>query len=204
MKKTIILTVLSVLLLSNCYSDDNNDITEAETQELTQDEINDLIFLREEEKLARDVYLHSFNTYNIAIFNNIAKSEQSHMDNVLAVMKKYNIPDSANVEIGVFNNQEIQTIYDNLIIQSDISLVEALIVGAIIEDLDINDIKDFINNTIKPDLLSVYDKLTCGSKNHIRSYTNQLYNNDIIYTPQYISIDYYNSILSETGGGCGN
>jgi hypothetical protein len=88
--------------------------------------------------------------------------------------------------------------------QSTISLVEALKVGATIEDLDINDIDVFIGNTTKSDLLNVYDNLTCGSKNHIRSYTSQLTSNNVTYEPQFISIQYYTTILNESNGGCGN
>lgn len=76
--------------------------------------------------------------------------------------------------------------------------------GATIEDLDINDIDDFINNTTKSDLLAVYDNLSCGSKNHLRAYTSQLDINGVNYIPQYITIDYYNTILSESNSGCGN
>jgi len=203
MKKIMFLAVFSVGLLSNCSSDDDNDVEEIETEELTQNEIDDLSFLREEEKLARDVYIYSYNKYQIEVFNSISNSEQMHMNSVLNLMNIYGIPDSASTEIVVFNNQDLQEIYDNLIIQSDISSLEALTVGAIIEDLDINDIDHFINNTTKEDILTVYDKLTCGSKNHIRSYTNQLENNGITYIPQFISIEYYNSILNEPSGGCG-
>jgi len=189
------------MVLSSCSSDNNND--DFETLTLSQDEINDLSFLREEEKLARDVYIYAYSKYQINVFNNISKSEQSHMNSVLSLMIKYDIPDSASSEIGVFNNPELHELYDSLTALVDISAVEALTVGAIIEDLDIKDIDLFINNTKKQDLLDVYDNLTCGSKNHIRSFTSQLENSDVIYTPKYISEEYYNEILSETGGGCG-
>ncbi len=203
MKKIIALAVLSIGLLSSCSSDDDNNIIEEVSTELTQTEIEDLSFLREEEKLARDVYIYSYNLYQLEIFNSISNSEQMHMNSVLNLMNIYGIPDSASEEIGVFNNQDLQAIYNSLILQSDISSIEALTVGAIIEDLDINDIDHFINNTTKTDLLTVYDKLTCGSKNHIRSYTSQLESNGITYIPQFISIEYYTIILNEPSGGCG-
>jgi len=203
MKKIIVLAVLSIGLLISCSSDDDNNIAEEESTELTQTEIEDLSFLREEEKLARDVYIFSYNKYQIEVFNSISNSEQMHMNSVLSLMNIYGIPDSASEEIGVFNNQDLQDIYDSLIIQSDISSLEALTVGAIIEDLDINDIDLFINNTTKEDILTVYDKLTCGSKNHIRSYTSQLESNGITYIPQFISVDYYTTILNEPSGDCG-
>ena len=200
MKNNLFAIALVLMIFSSCSNDNNNKSTIPPTQA----EIDDLKFLREEEKLARDVYLFSYNKYQVSIFNSISQSEQKHMDSVLKLMNKYGIPDSASTEIGVFNNADLQTLYASLIAQSNLSSVDALKVGATIEDLDINDIDDFIRNTTKSDILNVYDNLTCGSKNHIRTYTSQLSINGVTYIPQFISVEYYNAILSESIGGCGN
>jgi hypothetical protein len=200
MKKNLFATVLTLIMLSSCSNENDNQ----SSTPLTQSEIDDLKFLREEEKLARDVYLFSYEKYQVSSFNSISQSEQKHMNSVLNLMNKYGIPDSASSEIGIFNNPDLQLLYTALTTQSDISLEEALKAGATIEDLDINDISDFISNTTKSDLLNVYDNLTCGSKNHIRSYTSQLSSNGVTYIPQFISDEHYNTILSESNGGCGN
>ena len=201
MNKIPFLIVLVSMILGSCSSnDDSNDFETLPT--LTQDEINDLSFLREEEKLARDVYIYAYEKYQINLFNSISNSEQSHMNSVLALMYRYGISDSASPEIGVFNNPDLQEIYYSLIELVDMSSVDALTVGAIIEDLDINDIDHFINNTTKQDLLDVYDNLTCGSKNHIRAYTDQLDINGVTYAPQYISVAYYDEILNQSSGSC--
>jgi hypothetical protein len=122
---------------------------------------------------------------------------------VLALLNKYGIVDPASAQIGVFNNQDLQALYTSLTAQASISLVEALKVGATVEDLDINDIDDFTVNTTKSDLLSVYNNLNCGSKNHIRSYSSQLAIYDVIYIPQFISIEEYNEIVSSPNVKCG-
>lgn len=201
MKMKIFVAFITVLLFSNCTNDNVNTDT---VVTLTQNEINDLKFLREEEKLARDVYIYSYNKYKLAIFNSISQSEQTHMNSVLSLLNKYGIPDPSSVQMGIFVNQDLQVLYNNLISQSNISLIEALKVGATIEDLDINDIDDFIINTSKSDLLTVYNNLTCGSKNHIRSFTTELSNNEASYEPQFISSEEYNSIINTPSGGCGN
>jgi hypothetical protein len=171
---------------------------------LSVEEIDDLKYLREEEKLARDVYLHSFELYGEAVFNNIASSEQKHMDKMLELLNSYDIQDPASVERGVFNNTELQHLYNTLITKSDSSLLDAFIVGAIIEDVDIFDIEENISRTNQQDILNVYDKLECGSRNHMRAFTNELEALGYSYTPQYISLEEYNAILAETSGGCGN
>ena len=200
MKKILFVVLASSLILSSCSNDENNNTLTP----ITESEKNDLIFLREEEKLARDVYVYAYNKYQISIFNSITQSEQKHMDSVLSLLNKYNITDPATIKLGVFNNQDLQILYNNLKIQVDISSVEALKVGATIEDLDINDIDDFTINTTKPDLLNVYDNLLCGSKNHIRSFTTQLSSTNVTYVPQFISFEEYNTILNSTNSGCNN
>ena len=196
----VFVAFITAILLSNCSNDSNNDSLIS----LSQAEINDLKFLREEEKLARDVYLYSYNKYQLIIFDNISQSEQKHMNSVLNLMNKYGIPDSASTEIGVFNNPDLQKLYNSLTLQANISSVDALKAGATIEDLDINDIDDFTANTSKPDLLNVYGNLNCGSKNHIRAFTSQLEINGATYVPQFISLEEYNVILNSPSGGCGN
>ncbi len=200
MKKIVFVAFITAILLSNSsYVSYDKALVP-----LSQAEINDLKFLREEEKLARDVYLYSYDKYQLMIFDNISQSEQRHMNSVLNLLNKYGIPDSASTEIGVFNNPDLQKLYNSLTKQANISSVEALKAGATIEDLDINDIDDFTSNTTKPDLLNVYGNLNCGSKNHIRAFTRWLENNEVTYTPQYISVEEYNTILSSSNGGCGN
>ena len=196
----VFVAFITAIMLSNCSNESNNEALVP----LSQAEINDLKFLREEEKLARDVYLYSYDKYQLMIFDNISQSEQRHMNSVLNLLNKYGIPDPASTEIGVFNNPDLQKLYNILTKQADISSVEALKAGATIEDLDINDIDDFTANTTKPDLLNVYGNLNCGSKNHIRAFTRWLENEEVTYTPQYLSIEEYNVILSSSNGGCGN
>lgn len=200
MKKIVFVAFVTAIMLSNSsYVSYDKALVP-----LSQAEIKDLNFLREEEKLARDVYLYSYDKYQLMIFDNISQSEQRHMNSVLNLLNKYGIPDSASTEIGVFNNPDLQKLYNSLTKQANISSVEALKAGATIEDLDINDIDDFTANTTKPDLLNVYENLNCGSKNHIRAFTRWLENNEVTYAPQYISVEEYTIILSSSNGGCGN
>ena len=199
-KLALIAIVLIATIIGSC-SDDETSVTETRILSLQEEE--DLKFSREEEKLARDVYLFSYTKYGNTIFNNIAKSEQRHMDQVLVLLNDYQISDPASSEIGVFSNQELQELYDELISKSNISLIEAFEVGAIIEDLDINDLNILESRTDKSDLLYVYNSLECGSRNHLRSYINQLKLNNTEYNPEYISITDFNEIINSTKEQCG-
>jgi len=200
MKKLAFLFIIGLVTVKSSCSDDTNNPIELGT--LTLQEQQDLLFLREEEKLARDIYLFSFDLYGNGVFNNIASSEQQHMDAVLSLLKAYGLKDPASSERGVFKEKVLQDLYNELKVASEVSLLDALIVGATIEDLDINDISIFESQTLKADFLNVYDQLKCGSRNHLRSYTSQLNVLDVDYTPQYISLEEYDIIVSSERERC--
>lgn len=208
MKKLIVFNSLIALILLSCSSTDSEEInTEItiETQDiLTNEEISDIYFLREEEKLARDVYLYSYNLYSLQIFKNISNSEQKHMNSVLELLNRYNLEDPASETIGIFNNPDLQSIYNSLIETSNVSLLEALKVGNTIEDLDINDISENEKRTTNTDLLYLYSALKCGSRNHLRNFNNQVLQNNGIYEPIYISMSEFEAIISSSNEQCGN
>lgn len=197
---TIVFTIFTTVILS-CSGSDNEIILERES--LTQNQISNLLFLIEEEKLARDVYLFSFEKYGNIIFNNIAKSEQQHMNQVLSLMDLYKITNTASTEIGIFNNIELQNLYKSLIEKSAISLTAALQVGATIEDLDINDIENMENGVANSDFLTVFANLKCGSRNHLRNYYNQLIVMQQNYEPQFISLEEFTEIVQSPNEKCG-
>ncbi len=198
----ILVTVIVFLAITVGCTNDNNENSIIDIV-LTQDEINDLLFLREEEKLARDVYLYSYDKYGTIVFNNIASSESSHMNSVLILLNKYNIEDPILENRGEFRNTTLQKIYNDLIELSDISLLEALRVGNIIEDMDIKDLTLNESRTEKIDLLSLYDFLKCGSQNHLRNFNNQLISNGGNYVPEYLTQIAFETIVNSTNERCG-
>jgi hypothetical protein len=162
-----------------------------------------IVQMREEEKLARDVYTTLGDQWGSQIFSNISQSEQTHMDAVGALLDKYGIADpAAGNEVGVFTDPHLQALYDQLVAQGRGSLVDALRVGATIEDLDIADLRSFATDAA--DVQSVWDTLERGSRNHLRAFTSQLDRNGASYTPQYISQADFDAIVgsgTESGSG---
>src|SRR5512135_587057 len=65
-------------------------------QAITSDERAAILYLREDEKLARDVYTYFYNNWGLDIFTNIAATEQNRMDEVGALLNKYNLNDPAS------------------------------------------------------------------------------------------------------------
>ncbi len=173
--------------------------------EVNQAEIDALFYMREEEKLARDVYLFLANQWGLPAFSNIAKSEQTHMDSVLELFNRYGLTDSASAEAGVFNNIDLQALYNQLIAQGSISAEEAFKVGAAIEEIDILDLQVRLTQTDQEDIQQVFNSLLLGSYNHLNAFVGNLSNRyGITYEPQYISSDLYQQILSTETGGSGS
>ncbi|MEE9351910.1 MAG: DUF2202 domain-containing protein [Thiotrichaceae bacterium] len=140
-----ILIGITVVALSGCGSSDNSSSfvsteaisSTANPNSLTEQEKQSLYFMREEEKLARDVYWKLYDAWGTQTFNSIASSEQTHMDSVLSLLNTYGLEDPAKENIGVFTNTELQELYNTLITQGLASQINALWVGALIEETDI-------------------------------------------------------------------
>lgn len=163
--------------------------------QITDSEKEGILLMREEEKLAHDVYFFFANKYNIPIFRNIAKSEAIHQNLMISLMNKYGIDDPSFAEQGKFYNEDLQELYYQLTAQGN-TLIEALKVGAFIEDLDIFDVKQLMKETDNEDILWTYNRLLWGSKNHLRAFVRNLLNRGIEYVPSFISIDEMNAILN--------
>lgn len=164
---------------------------------LSQAETDALLLMREEELLARDVYIVFYAVYNVPVFNNISKSEQQHADAVARLFSRYNLTDpAANHQPGIFVNQDLQALYTSLVAQGGISRIEAFKVGATIEDLDIKDLMDLVQEVDNQDILMVFANLTKGSRNHLRSFSKLLLNSGFTYVPQFISPELYQWIIT--------
>ncbi len=143
--------------------------------DLSTQEKDGLIYMRLEEKLARDVYLTLGKTYNQKMFINIPESEQRHMDAVKALLDKYEIPDPVtDNEIGSFANVDFKKLFDDLVAKGQTSFKDAMLVGKEIEEMDIKDLTERIEQTDNPDIKSVYENLKQGSENHLRAFTKHL------------------------------
>ena len=172
---------------------------------LSQAEKTDLLFMREEEKLARDVYLTLYDTWGMAVFSNIASSEQSHMDALLKLLRAYRLPDpAAGNAIGEFSNSNLQSLYDTLMDKGRLSAVDAVQVGGIIEETDMRDLVDAIERSDNADIDATYENLLCGSRNHLRAFARNLESmTSLPYTALVISQDEVDAILASPLEQCG-
>jgi len=190
-------------------------VATAAPQQLTDGDIAHLIFMRSEEKLARDVYLTLGAMYpNMPVFHNIAcRAEQTHTEQINGLFDKFNIsemdpePDTVTVDgcpdplpvppdiIGKFGSgndifkEYFENKYNNLIMEAGVGELEAALVGALIEELDMKDIND-CNDVIYEKFSAVVEcgltvtdvralentlgNLLAGSENHLCAFISQI------------------------------
>lgn len=142
---------------------------------LSDTETTYLVYMREEEKLARDTYITLNEDWGLRVFSNISIAEQAHMDAMLALLNYYGIDDPVvNDAVGSFTNATLAGLYVDLVARAAASSLEALYVGAYIEETDIRDIQLAISETAQANIIAIYENLLAGSKNHLRAFVNHI------------------------------
>ena len=165
---------------------------------LTDEDVASLLYMREEEKLAHDVYVTLYDMWGAQIFNNIASSEQNHTEMVLALLNQYGLEDPAEGNgVGVFTNPELQALYNDLVSQGSESYEAALLVGGLIEEVDIADLRSELESTNVAAIQQVYQSLLSASGNHLNGFANSYENaTGEAYTAQLLSDSDVAAILS--------
>ncbi|MEI6143105.1 MAG: DUF2202 domain-containing protein [Mariniphaga sp.] len=204
------LVIGTLLVTSSCKKADiiatptvTSQIVDLPKETLSSDELASLQQMREEEKLARDVYTTLFAKWGINVFINISSSEQQHTDAVLTLLNKYGLKDPVgNNAVGKFTNSDLQALYTQLVTQGNVSVLEAYKVGAKIEDLDIYDLKQALLKNDNQDIKYAYDLLSLGSRNHMRSFYSQILSLGSTYSAIFITQAEIDAIVTsprETG-----
>ncbi|MGD8236379.1 MAG: DUF2202 domain-containing protein [Chromatiales bacterium] len=167
-KKALIgLSLVTISMSASVHADDSDEIL----LPLDYEEEQSLLFMREEEKLARDVYLTFYEEWGKPVFANIAESEQTHTDAVAEKIEQYGLPDPVvDDTVGIFVNSFLLEKYYELVAKGQLSELDALMVGAFIEELDIIDLQESIEKTDEADIEELYSNLMRGSRNHLRAF----------------------------------
>ncbi len=206
LRRSAALTILMLLSFGlvfsgnvSAQSDDdalNQYIWDLPKEELSEAELAGLLKMREEEKLARDVYRALYDKWQQTVFANIAASEQTHTDMVKLILDKYGLEDPFIDSVGVFKDSTLQALHDTLVAIGSISQDSAFYVGCTIEDLDIWDLEELLQETDNQDVRTVYQNLMKGSRNHMRAFTKQYSKLGKTYVPQFISQEEYTEIIN--------
>lgn len=185
--------VVAGALFAGCGDNSSGPLSTSETQAVVQ--------MRQEEKLARDVY-QAVSPLD-STFSTIAASEQKHMDAIGNLLDRHEIADPvAGLGAGDFSSTEIQALHDQLVAQGNRSRLDALAVGVEIEELDLRDLATSLATSEHDDVTNVFTNLSRGSRNHLRTYYGLLIDGGGAYTPKYLERSNFESIVNspiETG-----
>ena len=175
--------------------------------ELTEAEVTEVLYMRQEEKLARDVYVTLYETWLADVFDTIAVSEQRHMDAIGRIITAQELDDpAADDTVGTFTDSVFSELFTELTGKGEVSYVEALRVGAYIEELDILDLAEALMVVENEYLAKVLGNLMRGSRNHLRAFVAHLEAEGETYTPALMSLEQYDENISgpiERGAGKG-
>ncbi len=162
----------------------NGNIDSLPLESLSAAEKDAILYMVEEEKLARDVYITLYDKFNQRIFDNISKAEQRHYDALDGLINKYKLVNPVKtMDVGRFANADLQKLYFALVKAGSKSANDALLVGIEIEDLDIADILNYLKKVDNKDITIVLNNLEKGSENHLRAFYRSLKAAGVSYSP---------------------
>jgi len=166
----------------------NQAITSIPKSNLSGQEQDGLLLMREEEKLAHDVYVELARKWSLRPLQNIPHAEARHINAVKSLLDRYGIEDPVkNKQAGEFSSPRMQSLYDQLITQGRRSAEEAVKVGLLIEELDIADLNQLMTQADSKDIRVIYQNLLKGSRNHLRAFWRQLSQYDAQYSAQHLT-----------------
>jgi hypothetical protein len=166
------------------------------TGSLSETEIAALLKMKEEEKLARDIYSSMYQKWNSQIFSRISAAENNHLNAINLLIKNYGLADSLIGDAGIFSNIDIQDLYNQLVISASGSIDEAYRTGALVEEMDIKDLTESLLNVSNENVVLVFDNLLKGSRNHMRAFDRQLTFLGISYAPAYLDQADFDQIVN--------
>jgi len=178
------------------FNEINLKSTMVETPALNDTELAILLQMKDEEKLAHDVYTVLYEKWGSQVFSRISIAEDRHMNAVITLLKYYDSADTLVGDPGVFSNAEIQALYNELIIKGSASVEEAMMTGALIEEMDIKDLTEALGVVTNENIVRVFENLRKGSRNHLRAFYHQLTKLGLVYTPVYLSQEEYDAIVN--------
>lgn len=140
------------------------------------DDLAQLLYMIEEEKLAGDVYEALYAQTGMQVFDRIAASEDRHFDALLTQAQTLGLAVDGILALpeGQYTSPQLQSLYDDLMLAATASAVAALEVGVAIETTDMVDLQAASANLDGTALGDVYANLLMGSAQHLSAFENLL------------------------------
>jgi len=172
-------------------------LVELKMGQLSESEVEAILYMREAEKLARDVLLALDEQWDSEVLGRVAQSEDTHTEAIKALIDRYNLWDPSSVTWdGYYNNEELLALHRQLVRQGGGSAVDALAVGAQMQEISILDLREYRAETDDEDVQMVYENLLRASRNHLRVFATLLQQQGVAYQRIYLSQTLFDEIVS--------
>lgn len=162
--------------------------------------------VRKFELMAYDVCMTFNNPNRQELFDDVAPNENRQANLALALFTRYSINDPCpNHSLGVFTDTAYQNLYNRLVYLSQNTYLNALLKGAMLEELEISRLNDLSNNVDQRDLAWAFNHMEKQSRNNLRMFYNEIIARGGSYSPHYLTWQYFNRIVTtgpETGPAC--
>lgn len=166
---------------------------------LTRVQQEQLFRMREEEKLAHDVYVALGKSSGLQVFNNISKAESMHMRAIERLLSRStSMPALPSLPPGTFSVPEIQLLYTDLVAAGNASPIAALSIGVKIEEMDIRDLQLLLSQNPPQQVAKVLQNLQRASGNHLRAFMGELNRLGGTYTPEFLDQQAFDNILNSS------
>ena len=165
------------------------------TADLTADEIEFIYAVREDEKVARDLYFSFFGTFGLKPFENIGKAEDNHIKATEKLFDYYEIDYPALSENGKFENAIRQKLFDSLLLKGTPEL-EAFKVMAMLEESNIVEYGEVLKTIANPNIKIVIENLARASANHFKAAIRQITALGGTYTPAIMTQEQYEAVIA--------
>jgi len=215
MKKLLVLSIVALATISLAFLGTNsisagkvNTVSQSDSfyckavdfpkQDVSSSEEKELLYMREEEKMAHDIYSLMYDKWGLRPFYNITGAEERHMSAVKSMIDKYALTDPVkDIKVGAFTNMEIKKLYTGLLEQGNKSAIDALKAGAEVEEVDIKDLMQAIKDTDNKDIKFVYNNLLNASGNHLRAFMRNIERRGETYIPKHLDKKTFDEILND-------
>lgn len=153
----------------------------------------------EEEKMSYDLYTEYYNRWGLEVFNNVRESELIHTQRISELIEKHCVSQEKfvyNNLPGVYNNKEVQKLYDEYTVKGCISDISALMTAALMEETDIYELRSRMSLFTDDYVIRVLTQLEKASQNHLIAFVKDLKKSGVEYTPKVLSKKDYDSIIN--------
>ncbi len=118
------------------------------------------------------------------------------MEAILHLIENYGLDNpTKNNSTGAFNDPKFKELYGKLVAEGMKSELDALKIGAMVEELDIVDLQRCVNDTTKSDIRMVYGNPMKGSRNHLRAFVSTIESLGAVYEPKYLTKSEFDKIV---------